>query len=220
MSSNNPHRTRPMEERILPFFEISLDELVTSDTHYGHNNVITYCNRPFKGADHMDTVMLANHAEVVGDRRFFHLGDWAMRGTGFKTATAQRQTGYGVIVKGNHDPSRDKLVNMFGFKEAYLEAEGRFTETGQTFYMSHIPDKVKAAKYDIAFCGHVHLLFAKSGNTINVGADIWGYRPQTFRHILANAEAMQAARPTQLDIDASLDARDRGIQERLMGEQV
>jgi calcineurin-like phosphoesterase family protein len=203
----------------MPFFEISLDELVTSDTHYGHTNVITYCNRPFKDADHMDTVMLANHMEIVGDRRFFHLGDWAFRGKGFKASIAQRMTGYGVIVKGNHDPGRSNLVNEFGFKEAYLEAEGRFIETGQTFYMSHIPDQERAKQYDLAFCGHVHLLFAKSGNTINVGADIWGYRPQTFRHLIENADAMQAARPVQLDIERSLDARDRGIQQRLMSEK-
>lgn len=210
----------------MPFFEISLDELVTSDTHFGHTNVIKFCDRPFRkpngdlDPDYMDTMMLNWHAEIVGDRRFFHLGDWAFRGTNFKLSIANRQTGYGVIVKGNHDPGRSNLVNQFGFKEAYLEAEGRFKETGQTFYMSHIPDQERAKRYDIAFCGHVHTSFAKSGNTINVGADIWGYRPQTFRHILENADAVQAARPVQLDIAGSLEARDLGIRERLMSEKM
>ena len=207
------------QQKTMPFFEISLDELVTSDTHYGHNNVIQYCNRPFKDADHMDTVMASMHVATVQDRRYFHLGDWAFRGKNFKLGIKNRLTGYGVIVKGNHDPGRNNLVNDFGFKEAYLEAEGRFTETGQTFYMSHIPNKAMAQKYDFHFCGHVHCLFAKDENVINVGADIWGYKPQTFRHIIANADAKQAARPTQLGVEQSLDARDKGIQERLMKEK-
>lgn len=208
---NQPHTT--------PNFTISLDELVWSDTHFGHNNVIQYCKRPFKDINHMDTIMVQNHNEVIGDRRYFHLGDWAFKGKNYKRELAPRLGGHGVLIRGNHDLNTTVSVQEFGFKEAYREAEGRFIETGKTFYMSHIPNKEKAKLYDYHFCGHVHLLFAMSGNTINVGADIWDYKPQTFRYILEQAAARQAALPVQRDIDQSLDERDQGIRQRLMEDK-
>lgn len=204
----------------IPFFELSLDQKVTSDTHFGHNNVISYCNRPYADADHMDADMVNRwNAEIGQDDKLIHLGDWCFRGVGHKQQIQNRLNGYKIIVKGNHDPSRTQLVQKFGFQEAYREVEGRIKETGQTFYMAHIPDSEKAKKYDIHFCGHVHLLFVKSGNIINVGADHWDYKPQTLRTILDNADRKQSEMKVQLTADESLDARDKGIQQRLMQEK-
>lgn len=204
----------------IPYLELSLDQLITSDTHFGHNNVITYCNRPFKDSDHMDTVMVDNWNNIVDQNtKILHLGDWCFRGTGHKQTIQSRLNGYKIIVKGNHDPSRLQLVQKFGFQEAYREIEGKIVETGQTFYMCHIPNTEKAKQYDLHFCGHVHLLFVQSGNIINVGADHWDYKPQTLRTILAQAASRQNKCPVQLNASESLDARDLGIQQRLMGEK-
>ena len=37
----------------------------TADTHFGHENVIRFCDRPFKSASHMDGVLLENMWRVV-----------------------------------------------------------------------------------------------------------------------------------------------------------
>ena len=40
----------------------------TADTHFGHENVIRFCDRPFSSANEMDEAMIANwNARVRGN---------------------------------------------------------------------------------------------------------------------------------------------------------
>ena len=51
---------------------------VTSDTHYGHANIIRFCDRPFASSEEMDEALIANFNERVkpGDT-VYHLGDFS-----------------------------------------------------------------------------------------------------------------------------------------------
>ncbi|WP_227271585.1 hypothetical protein [Roseobacter weihaiensis] len=50
----------------------------TADTHFGHENIITFCNRPFANTDDMDATMLKNLADRVGpDDDLWIIGDFA-----------------------------------------------------------------------------------------------------------------------------------------------
>lgn len=39
----------------------------TSDTHFGHANIINLCNRPFKDVNHMNDMLVENWNSVVSD---------------------------------------------------------------------------------------------------------------------------------------------------------
>ena len=54
----------------------------TADTHWGHRNIIRYCQRPFADVDEMNEALITNWNSTVGkDDIVFHLGDFAMGGS-------------------------------------------------------------------------------------------------------------------------------------------
>ena len=54
----------------------------TSDTHYGHTNIIKYCNRPFQSIEEMNQALADNwNDRVEADDKVWHLGDFAMGST-------------------------------------------------------------------------------------------------------------------------------------------
>jgi len=83
----------------------------TSDTHYGHSNIIGYTNRPFSDVDEMDATLVANWNRAVGkDDLVFHLGDFCFGTPGDWRSIRERLNGHIVLILGNHD------MKMYGKK--------------------------------------------------------------------------------------------------------
>ena len=48
----------------------------TSDTHFGHRNIIEYCNRPFKDVVEMDKILVQKYNYLVQENDIvYFLGD-------------------------------------------------------------------------------------------------------------------------------------------------
>ncbi len=80
----------------------------TSDTHFGHANIIKYCNRPFESVNQMDEVLINNWNSVVRpDDEVYHLGDFSFADP---KKYVYRLNGKIHLIKGNHDYRRkDRL---------------------------------------------------------------------------------------------------------------
>lgn len=76
----------------------------TSDHHWGHKNIIDFCNRPFSSVEEMDEVMIQNwNANVAPEDEVFYLGDGWMGSTDETFPYISRLNGTIVLLPGNHD---------------------------------------------------------------------------------------------------------------------
>jgi len=56
-----------------------MNRWIIADTHFGHKNVIKYCNRPYSSVEEMDKILITNwNKEVAPDDIVYHLGDFAL----------------------------------------------------------------------------------------------------------------------------------------------
>jgi calcineurin-like phosphoesterase family protein len=81
-------------------------DFFTSDQHYGHSNIIKYCNRPFATSEEMDEVLIENWNKKVTspDDTVYHLGDFAFKYSSQEIINIiNRLNGKKVFILGNHD---------------------------------------------------------------------------------------------------------------------
>jgi calcineurin-like phosphoesterase family protein len=167
----------------------------TSDTHFGHANIIGYCKRPFVNVDEMNEALVARwNARVGPDDTVFHLGDFYMGPADGIAKWRARLQGRIVLIRGNHDRSRNAMLRA-GFDEVF-NVHGYVTSVGGEtvdVMLRHHPPADDTWRHTTAFmryffCGHVHEAWASKGDVINVGVDVRGFEPKTFEELVALKE--------------------------------
>jgi len=171
-----------------------MNKWFVSDIHFAHKGVkggiIKYCNRPFRDIDHMNRSIIRNWNErVKPDDVVYHVGDFAFRGgkeAGYSKNKFQyweeQLNGKIIHILGNH------CLNNSG-RELIIRAEMLFG--GYHVLTQHIPPDDYSdipEGIDFMLVGHVHNLFKhKFINNIpiiNVGVDVWNFRPVSMQEIL------------------------------------
>lgn len=81
----------------------SNDIVFTSDSHFDHQRIIEYCQRPFQNMDIMNARMLESFIEAdEAGKTIFHMGDFTF-GDKFLKNCGWRPKGDHYIILGNHD---------------------------------------------------------------------------------------------------------------------
>jgi calcineurin-like phosphoesterase family protein len=108
-----------------------------SDFHFGHKNVINFCNRPFEDMAEQDSSLVETWNKYVGPQdNAFILGDFSFYRAVETTKLLQSMNGHKLLVKGNHDHSRE-LGRVSGWLRWVHYHEMDLAEDRVT--MSHFP---------------------------------------------------------------------------------
>lgn len=136
----------------------------TSDTHWGHANIIRFCSRPFISVEEMNDVLIQNWNNVVPkDGIVFHLGDFAFGGSQLWNDVLSKLNGHIYLILGNHD--RKNLREGYMQRFELIAPQMQIEIDKQSVYLNHYPFLCYGGSYrDVwQLFGHVHT--SKSKNT-------------------------------------------------------
>lgn len=157
---------------------------VIADTHFGHPNIIKYCDRPFVTTGEMDRQLIEKWNSVVGkDDIVYHLGDFAL-GNITKVSEYRKQLkGKIFLIQGNHDDYNIKRYYEAGFDKVYDKP----IIYQDFFILSHRPLFVTESMPYANIYGHVHNnpeYTDYSSNTFCVSAERISYTPILFDEVI------------------------------------
>lgn len=155
----------------------------TSDHHFEHQNIISYCKRGYVSAQEMNEDLIHKWNSIItnGDT-VYYLGDFGLGPKDHLTLILARlKRRKIVLIRGNHDKSKTAMLDI-GFDEVhdYLD----LNTSSKKLLLVHRP--MITAYHDIVLCGHVHDKFKITENIYNVGVDVNNFVPVSIDEILTN----------------------------------
>lgn len=116
------------------------DCFFTSDTHFGHKNIISICKRPFENVEEMNEVLVENWNKTVQkDSHVFHMGDFALGGVGTWTNILPRLNGHIHLMMGNHDYQNARAIPVDFFASINDILQIKIIDDGQFITCCHYP---------------------------------------------------------------------------------
>lgn len=172
----------------------------TSDLHFGHQNIIKFCNRPWETTEEMDEALIKNWNSVVKeDDIVFDLGDFAFAPNWRWKEILSRLNGKHYLILGNHDITRwpgDSIMGMFEgvFQQLILKIDGRFVCLNHYPYLCYGGAWRGAQNAVWQLFGHVHSSPSSSGKDCDrlnnvfpyqydVGVDNNNYTPISWEQV-------------------------------------
>ena len=186
----------------------------TSDQHFGHENIIKLCNRPFETVEEMDAVMIERWNSVVKSTdTVYHLGDFTLQNRKGAREYFRQLNGIVYMLSNpwHHDkrwlPKSGDFVPGCGTKNGVgiglrppiwvLE----FPELGdgchpQIVVLCHYPLAVWDRKHHGAWhlFGHSHGQYMVGGLSLDVGVDDFDFQPVHLDNVAHIMEGLQELR--------------------------
>jgi len=166
----------------------------TADLHLHHRNIIRYVHRdpPFRDVAEMDEGLITEWNRVVKTRdTVYHLGDFlfARRNTNSDATSVYHEAthmmhGRTIFLRGNHDNGLQHAGYFVCRRIAGVKVFMRHWPPWE--HPRRFPHSIDiASDVDLILCGHVHdkwryrvhRVGQRNLPVVNVGTDVWGYKP-------------------------------------------
>lgn len=179
----------------------------TADTHFGHTNIIKYCNRPFSSVEEMDETLIQNWNSVVKKNDIvYHLGDFTFKGS--KNNYASRLNGKKKLCRGNHDIK----VSKQDFTEIFT-GPVKIKVNDIQIWISHYahkswPGKHRGVKHLFA---HSHGRIPSDGASFDIGVDVWDFTPLSLEKVICNFNFLEEYEKGRYDFEGELEDYDLNV---------
>lgn len=161
------------------------DIFFTSDQHFGHENIIKFCNRPFSSVSEMNTIIIEKYNSVIGPGdTVYHLGDFCF--DQYPDSYFRRLNGNKVFIKGNHDRKPVFSLNWNGIHDIF-----NLNINKQNIVLCHYAMVVwnKSAHGGWHLYGHSHNTLKEPANfSFDVGVDSWDFYPVSLDQVAQKME--------------------------------
>jgi calcineurin-like phosphoesterase family protein len=158
----------------------------TSDHHFGHGGARGLFKRPFGSVAEMDQAMAARWNEVVGaNDEVWHLGDFAVGQPAERMARLlEGLAGTKHLIAGNKDGPVAIALAGWASVQTYVELEA----DGAWLILCHYPLRSwnRMSRGALNLHGHSHGRLAPLPRQVDVGVDLWDFRPITLEEIRAH----------------------------------
>ncbi len=140
---------------------------IVADTHFGHANIIKYCNRPFANVDEMNEELIRRWNAVVNPQdTVLHLGDVGFHYSSLFKIIPRLNGGLKRLVRGNHDWSTERMEAL-GFQCVTNRRNDVFSQpyNNRMLICTHRPRDLPTwnpeklltfGNRNIVLCGHEH----------------------------------------------------------------
>lgn len=183
-----------------------------ADAHFGHENIISMCSRPFESVEAMNGAMIERwNRQVTGNDTVYILGDLFYRCADPESILRQLK-GKKHLIIGNHDRS---WMNKVDLRKYFVSVRNMavITDGQRALTLCHYPLlSWKKQKKSWMIFGHIHAntdddffpLILQRERMLNAGADINNFMPVTFEELVANNAGFRAACRQRGEADGQL----------------
>lgn len=182
-------------------------QFFTSDLHFFHTNIITYCHRPFHNVAQMNAHLVdAWNMGVHRSDTVYVIGDVSFGNATQTKHILAKLHGHKQLIVGNHDHRHSwQWWKEAGFDDVMQTKEltlGKYHvvcchyPSGCVHDRSHIYTYSASAER-VLLCGHVHDQWKTQRNAINVGVDVWNYAPIAEFRLIRIMEEMHVQQASE-----------------------
>lgn len=164
----------------------------TSDLHFGHQKIISLCNRPFDTVEEMNQTIINNiNSRCKDSDMLYILGDIGFCGN-YVVDLVRQINCKKILIVGNHD---HKQIIHRSFRSCFEDIkEYAYVRDGEyKIYCAHYPHAEWDGWYKnwYHFFGHVHnadtigaRIMRIHERAVNVGIDVNSYIPKTAKELI------------------------------------